>query len=140
MPMQDRLFFSYSAAWLLAQGGSPVTQLQLHPNKKNPTFTMQAMTPPLFLRLSHFDQVGNTRDFKPSWVLVVSSQLKICSSNWIISPAKGDNEKYLKPPTRAVFSTLKFFELPKGMRLQNHTPNCHIGQWNTAERWILSTK
>ena len=31
---------------------------------------------------------------QPSW--------KICSSNWIISPNRGENEKYLKPPTRLV--------------------------------------
>ena len=27
------------------------------------------------------------------------SHLKICSSNWIISPGRGENKKYLKPPS-----------------------------------------
>ena len=30
---------------------------------------------------------------------------KICSSNWIISPGRGENEKYLKPPPSLRFTT-----------------------------------
>ena len=29
---------------------------------------------------------------------------RICSSNWIISPGKGENKKYLKPPPRLCYS------------------------------------
>ncbi len=36
--------------------------------------------------------------FQPIW--------KICSSNWIISPGRGEHKKYLKPPARSVSQIL----------------------------------
>ena len=40
----------------------------------------------------------NWGPIKSSWWF--QSNWKICSSNWIISPGRGENKKYLKPPPR----------------------------------------
>ncbi len=41
--------------------------------------------------------------FQPMW--------KICSSNWIISPSKGEDKKCLKPPPRQLLKVIKAWTL-----------------------------
>ena len=48
--------------------------------------------------------------FQPIW--------KLCSSNWIISPSRGENKKYLKPPPR----NLWFSSEPRVTKVQGDIP------------------
>ena len=53
----------------------------------------------VFIMTFHNNPDSNTSNNKTSWWLNQPIR-KICSSNWIISPTKGENNKYLKPPPR----------------------------------------
>ncbi len=68
-------------------------QMQVPPNNKN--WNSHVHTPWNKLKTSWWLN-------QPIW--------KICSSNWIISPNRDENRKYLKPPPRKSYCETFFFE------------------------------
>ena len=53
----------------------------------------------------NFQETPNTKCFTSWWLN--QPIWKICSSNWIISPGRGENKKYLKPPPSSTIWTLR---------------------------------
>ncbi len=49
---------------------------------------------------------NNKTSYKNNW-LVVSTHLKNISQNWMISPNRGENKTYLKPPPRHQLSIIE---------------------------------
>ena len=100
----------------------------------------------------HPEVVGAVHYWKPTrfLILTISSWWlnqpiwKICSSNWIISPSRGEKKKYLKPPTRFAMWFLRcllndigfcFFLVPS----LNVTASLHLimNGWKTITRFLL---
>ena len=71
-------------------------------------------------RASHFKLWLLTK--RTGWWL--QSIWKICSSNWIISPCRGENKKYLKPPLRKSIMSESFIAPSfKSNRIHLKNPN-----------------
>ena len=68
------------------------------------------------------------------WLVVFQPIWKICSSNWIISPSRGENKRYLKPPTSKV---LFFFGAPQNAT-KDLSDRAQPVQWCSSNSWRRS--
>ena len=92
-------------------------------------------------RASHFKLWLLTK--RTGWWL--QSIWKICSSNWIISPCRGENKKYLKPPPRKSIMSESFIAPSfKSNRIHLKNPNTlpetnssplKIDHWNFGDSY-----